>query len=300
MTAPTLAAQTEFGRMYARERGGTPLVPSITTVQGVYDAEMSWWEALCAARCIVEDNRMAQFYSMPEGAERKRKKWQILSWAKEAAERDRNAAAARGDLIHNYAEFHALRLMDRATGDDVAEREDLARSAGLDAYLRSFHAFWDKFSPEPVAPEATVWNHSVGYAGTTDLICRINGVLVVLDYKTRKSILDREGLVKPTTLTSKISMQLTAAARGEEYWIESPDGNSDEWLPWPHRPSVGLGVAIGPDGYHVQPYDIWHDLSWQTFQSLRQAWEWKRSGHELLGPALLHPTELRDGLFQIQ
>lgn len=298
MTDPTLAAQTPYGRMYARERGGTPLVPSITTVQGVYDAEMGWWEALSAARCIIEDERNGQYYQMPDSGQRRAKKWQIIQWAKSAAERDRDAAAARGDLIHNYAEFHALRILDRATEAEVDHQRDLALAAGLGPYLRSFHAFWDKFSPTPVAPEATVWNHTVGYAGTTDLICLINGVLVVLDYKTRKAILDRDGIPKPTTLTSKIAMQLTAAARGEEYWVESRDGVSDEWLPWPHKTEIGVGVALGPDTFHVQPYDITHPLSWDTFKSLRQAWEWKRSGSALMGEALSAPSELRVDLFK--
>lgn len=296
MTAPTLAGQTDHGRMYARERGGTLLVPSITTIQGVYEANMGWWEAYCAALCILEDERNGKYFQMPASPERGRQKRRIIGWAKEAAARDRDAAAARGDLVHNYAEAHALHLMEMATPAELAERRRLAVEAGLSAYLDSFHAFWDVYSPEPVAPEATVWNHTVGYAGTTDLICRINGALVVLDYKTRKQIHDRDGYVKPTTLGAKVGIQLVAAARAEEYWVEGRDGVSDEWRPWPHKPDLGMGVALGPDGYHVAAYPIWEPAYWDVFVALRRAWEFGPAEKSLAGRALNTPADVRSML----
>lgn len=298
MTDPTLAAATDFGRMYARTRGGEPLVPSITTIQGVMESDMSWWAALCAAKGVIEDARMAQYYAMPDGQAKKDKKRQLIDWYRLASDRDMAEAAARGDLVHNYAEFYALHVMGRATAEELSERLELARAAGLDAFIRQFHAFWEKFQPVPIAPEATVWNSTAGYAGTTDLICEINGVLVVLDYKTKKKILDYYGQVKPTTLSPKIAMQLTAAARAEEYWIQGATPAEDQWLPWPHKPVMGIGLAIGPDAYFLRPYDIWNELSWSTFVALRNTWNWKREGEALAGAGIYDPSEIRSDLFE--
>ena len=297
LTDPTLAAGTDFGRMYARTRGGELLVPSITTIQGVMESDMSWWAALCAAKGVIEDDRMAQYYAMPDGQAKKDKKRALIDWYRLASDRDMNASAARGDIVHNYAEFYALHVMGRATPQELQEKLDLAQAAGLDAYIRSFHAFWDKYRPVPIAPEATVWNHTIGYAGTTDLICSINGVTAVLDYKTKKKIRDYYGHIKPTTLSAKIVMQLTAAARAEEYWVEGATPAEDEWLPWPHKPEIGFGLAIGPDDFFLRPFDIWNERSWSTFVSLRSVWDWKREGESLAGPGIFELEQVRPDIF---
>lgn len=298
MTDPTLAGSTDFGRMYARTRGGELLVPSITTIQGVFSSDMEWWAALCAAKGVIEDDRMAQYYAMTDGPAKKAKKKQLIDWYRLASERDMNESAARGDIVHNYAEFYALHIMDRATPAEVQEKLDLALEAGLGDFIKQFHRFWDMYQPIPVAPEATVWNHAVGYAGTTDLICKINGVLAVLDYKTKKKILDYYGNVKPTSLSPKVVQQLTAASRAEEYWVQGSTPAEDKWLEWPYKPEIGLGLAIGPDDFFLRPFDIWHERSWATFIALREAWEWKRDGAGLAGDRILTPEGVRGDLFK--
>lgn len=261
------------------------------------DSDMGWWAALCAAKGIIEEPRMADFYAMQDGSAKKDRQRKLIDWYKLASERDMTAAAARGDIVHNYAEFYALHVMGRATPEELQEKLDLALQAGLSDFIKQFHRFWEKYQPIPVAPEATVWNHAVGYAGTTDLICKINGVLAVLDYKTKKKIRDYRGDVKPTSLSPKVVQQLTAAARAEEYWVQGATPADDLWLEWPYKPEIGLGLAIGPDDFFLRPFDIWHERSWVTFKALREAWEWKREGAGLAGDGIFALDGVRGDLF---
>lgn len=174
MTDPRLAHTFDWGRMYARTRGGEPEVPSITTVLAVESQDMEWWEALCAVNATLEYlPRVTAVLGMPEGPEKWSTKRAMTDWLKDAASRDRDAAAERGDLVHNYAEAFALREMGRATDADVDEQRSKCASGGVLPFLDHFHRFWEDFHPKPLMPEATVWNKEVGYAGTTDLICEI-------------------------------------------------------------------------------------------------------------------------------
>ena len=50
-------------------------------------------------------------------------------------------------------------------------REQLIRN-GEQAYADRFDEWWDAFRPQPLAAEITIWNKSVGYAGTLDLVAQ--------------------------------------------------------------------------------------------------------------------------------
>lgn len=297
MTSPKLAGATEYGRMYARARGGELEVPSITTVLDVLNQSMEWWEARCAvdaawdwAHRIVEIKKDARDWR----TERKAK-----DWMRNAAERDRDAASARGDYVHDYAETWALMTIGRATQADVDEHRAACVANGAGDYLPHFHQFWDDWQPEVVMPEATVWNHSVGYAGTTDLLCRVavqgRTVNVVGDYKTKKALFKRNGEPKSKDLRDYTGMQLAAAARAEEVWVPgaAEDGSQDLWEPMDFGVEVGVGIAIAPDGYAVRQYAIHHDPMFECFKALRDAWEFYREGPRMMSPKLSGPDEIR-------
>ena len=93
--------------MYSRKRGGELLVPSITTVIGQHATDLSGWHGYMAAKAALEDQR-AYRASGSHGL-----KFAIIRDAANASERYRDAAAARGDRVHNYAENVALRAMGR-------------------------------------------------------------------------------------------------------------------------------------------------------------------------------------------
>src|SRR5699024_6636427 len=78
---------------------------------------------------------------------------------------------------------------------------------------------------KPLAAELTVWNHTVGYAGTLDLVAEIGGRVCLIDYKTRGT--DRSGRVK--SLNSNVVMQLAAGYKAEESLVDAQAGT---WEPW--------------------------------------------------------------------
>ena len=167
VTTPELAAATDYGRMYSRKRGGELLVPSITTVIGQHANDLSGWHGYMAAKAALEDQR-AYRATGSHGL-----KFAIIRDAASASERYRDAAAARGDRVHNYAENIALRAMGREHNLDES-REQLIIN-GEQAYADRFDEWWEAFKPRPLAAEVTIWNDTVGYAGTLDLVAEIAG-----------------------------------------------------------------------------------------------------------------------------
>lgn len=264
MTQPRLATATDYGRMYARSVGGDPTVPSITTVIGQFAQDLGGWHGYMAAKAALEDDRMLRA-GRSTGL-----KHAVIRDAAAAAERYRDQAAARGDRVHNYCESVALREMGQE--HKIEETRELLELHGERAWADRFDEWWDLYHPEPLAAEVTVWNHTVGYAGTLDLVARIGGRVCIIDYKTKGT--DRKNRVKP--LDTKVIMQLVAGVKAEESLVNAETG---EWAPWDYGDApVLLGVALGET--EVKPQQANPALlkdSWFKFCALRKVWEYHRS-----------------------
>lgn len=298
MTSPQLATATEHGRMYARTRGGTPQVPSITTVMGVLNENMDWWDALCAAKAAMKHaDRLVAIQQLPQGRERWSTERVASDWLMEAAERDRNQRGHEGDLMHDYAEQVARHQLGEATTADVAAARATAEAGGAGKLLPAFDQFWSDWKPRVLSPEATVWGHEVGYAGTTDLICELDvgdtTVTGILDYKGKRALFKRNGQRKDSDLRDVTGMQLTAGAHADELWVPGPTPAEDSWVPFPYRIDIGLAVGVAPDGYVVRQYDIHDPLLWATFTALRQSWDWYGNGADRMSGILNSPTDVR-------
>lgn len=275
MTQPRLAHQTEHGRMYARSESGKPEVPSITTVLGCAALDLGGWHGWSAAQAVITDDRLPQAIGSPQRLR------QIARDAAGAADRHRDQAALRGDRVHDYAEQVALQAMGRESR--VEEAREILASHGERAYAERFDEWWALYRPEPLAAEITVWNATVGYAGTLDLVARIGGKLCLIDYKTKGT--DRSGRVKP--MDAKVVTQLVAGLKAEEQLVDSQAGT---WEPWQHgQADLLLGVAVGETEVSAQqavPEVL--ETHWHRFCSLRRVWN-----HQTrldAGPAQLRPV----------
>lgn len=275
MTQPRLAHQTEHGRMYARSESGKPEVPSITTVLGCAALDLGGWHGWSAAQAVITDDRLPQAIGSPQRLR------QIARDAAGAADRHRDQAALRGDRVHDYAEQVALQAMGRETR--VEEAREILASHGERAYAERFDEWWALYRPEPLAAEITVWNATVGYAGTLDLVARIGGKLCLIDYKTKGT--DRSGRVKP--MDAKVVTQLVAGLKAEEQLVDAQAGT---WEPWQHgQADLLLGVAVGETEVSAQqavPEVL--EAHWHRFCSLRRVWN-----HQTrldAGPAQLRPV----------
>ena len=111
-----------------------------------------------------------------------------------------------------------------------------------------FDEWWELYDVEPIAPEITVWNKSVGYAGTLDLVARINGRICLIDYKTKGTT--RDGTVKP--LDDKVVMQLVAGMKAEESLVDAVAGS---WEPWKYgeTPSCWRWPSARPKSVRCGP-----------------------------------------------
>lgn len=261
MTEPLLAHATERGRMYSRSVSEPPLVPSITTViSQAQSSSLDGWFGYMAASALAQDPRLAA--SLGNASEMRA----VIKDASKAAERYRDDAARRGTRVHYYCEQVALRDLGRVHRIEEA-RTDLAQH-GEEAFAARFDEWWQLYQVKPIAPEITVWNSELGYAGTLDLVATIAGRLCILDFKTRAT--DRDGMVKP--LDEKVVMQLVAGMKAQESLI---DANTGTWEPWKYgNDPILLGVAIGQTevrAHRANP-EVLKD-HWYKFCALRRAWE---------------------------
>lgn len=261
MTEPLLAHATERGRMYSRSVSEPPLVPSITTViSQAQNSSLDGWFGYMAASALAQDPRLASSLGNPSEMRA------VIQDASKAAERYRNDAARRGTRVHYYCEQVALRELGLAHRVEEA-RTDLAQH-GEDAFAARFDDWWDLYQVKPIAPEITVWNSELGYAGTLDLVASIAGRLCILDFKTRAT--DRDGMVKP--LDEKVVMQLVAGMKAQESLVDPQTGT---WEPWKYgNDPILLGVAIGQTevrAHRANP-DVLKE-HWFKFCALRRAWE---------------------------
>lgn len=272
MTQPELAHATDFGRMYSRSLTSLPEVPSITTVIGQAAADLTGWAGHLAARAVVEDPRLGSAVGSPAQLR------QIARDASDAAARFRDAAAERGDRVHGYAEQVALRALGHP--HRVREARESLAEHGEGGFADRFDEWWEQYGVRPLAPEVTVWNATVGYAGTLDLVAEIGGRTCVIDYKTKGTT--RDGRVKP--LDPKVAMQLAAGAQAEEQLVDAQVGT---WQAWEHPKDVMLlAVALGETEVVTQQVqEAVLPTAWHRFWALRQVWE---SHHRMggLGPSL--------------
>lgn len=253
--------------MYARTLGGELEVPSITTVIGQQAMDLSGWHGYMAAKAALEDHRSYRA-SSSAGL-----KFAIIRDAANASERFRDDAAARGDRVHNYAENVALRAMGQP--HEVAEMRELLVSHGEQAFADRFDEWWDLYRPQPLATEITVWNSTVGYAGTLDLVAEIAGHTCIIDYKTKGT--DRKGRVK--SLDPKVVMQLVAGVKAEESLVSAENG---QWQEWQYRTApILMGVALGETQVVPQQANpAVLEKNWYKFCALKRVWEYNRALHE--------------------
>lgn len=261
MTEPALAESTATtGRMYRRSLSDPVTVPSITNVISAQPHGLDGWFGHMAATALANDVRLAGALGHPAQMR------PLLREACQASELFRDSAARRGDRVHSYCEQVALRAMGRE--HQAPEARALLAENGEEKFAARFDEWWEHYQVEPIAAEITVWNHTVGYAGTLDLVARIGGRVCLIDYKTKGT--DREGQVK--SLDDKVVMQLVAGMKAEESLVDAARG---QWEPWEygHVPLL-LGVALGET--EVRPMRANPEVlkyHWFKFCALRHVWE---------------------------
>jgi len=180
---PPVRHATAKGRMYEIEGR---LMPSVTTVLGTLakPALVKWAEntataaALTAAADLYVDLQRAPPMSRSAYLTTLEKRMGAARQTDKALSK----AAEIGSQTHALIEWTLLRQLGHVTGP----RPETTPPAEW-----AFMAFedWAKsVNLEPIRVEDTVWSMTHGFAGTMDLLARVNGRPTLIDFKTGKSV----------------------------------------------------------------------------------------------------------------
>jgi hypothetical protein len=144
-----------------------------------------------------------------------------------------------GDGVHNYIEAEQTGSWDFPELD--AEQEQI---------LANWHELNEVHDIEPLRNEITVVNREVGYMGTFDSYCKIDGVPTMVDFKTSKGIYDTA------------YMQIAALCHGEHWLIEVEDMKWEAIEPEPIEAAAVFHLRADKWAIHWVN-DI--DLHWKKF-----------------------------------
>lgn len=247
MTAPALARKARQGepgyetggRVYEHPVTGE-VVPSITAVISMIDKPaLKFWAARRCAEYAADN--LDSLGLLDQDAR--------VKAIKAAPWRESGEASENGDVVHDW--------IDRIIkGGSINSTELGAATVTARRMLASFLKFQDKYKPEWLASEFTVFSHKYGYAGTGDWAARIGQWTVLGDTKTGKAVYPEVGL------------QTVALARADV--IVTPDGKE---TPMP----VFNRLAV----LHVRPTfaDLYQlnnpDECWNAFLAARELKRWK-------------------------
>jgi hypothetical protein len=233
VTAPKLATSTPSGRVYTHPVTGEQ-VPSVTTVIGVLDkpALVPWAAKMAAEYADKQWALLSELSSMER-----------IELIKGAHKRRSATAADLGTAVHDAVDAWC-------TGRPMPRWED-----GVAEFMDQFVDFLEHRKPRFLMNEVTVWNRTVGYAGTFDWLADINGRVTLGDTKTGKGVY------------GEVALQLTALARAE--FILHPDGR-EEALPAAELTGV---LHLRPRSWALIPVEC-GDETWEAFKAATCLQRW--------------------------
>lgn len=201
--------------------GEGPLV-SVTTVTGIVDKSgpLMWW-----SNGLVAEAALDLHESIPQllGTVGRQATVDAL---RKAADKKKREAGDMGTRIHTIAEAMLAGREFTASPEEAPFADAVAR-------------FLAERSVEPIAVEQMVANLHYGYAGTFDLVARIDGDVWLLDWKTSKSVY------------REYSLQLAAYAAAE--FIGRPNDPKKYRMPAVTRYGV---VHVRPDKHPGRGYEL--------------------------------------------
>lgn len=247
MTTPKVATIKKGGSRFYVHPDTDVKVPGVTSVLNMLPKEfLKFWAAKLVAETAV-DNAGAwitmALHGDREGA---------VDYLKRAPMRNTSKAADTGTGAHDI--FHRL-----AMGETLGKRDV---SPDLQVFVDHFREFLDIWTPEFVHLEATVWNSTVGYAGSFDAIMKLTvegeTSTVMADWKTTRSGVHPE-----------VALQLTAYAMAE--FILEADGTQ---TPLPQIDGAAV-LHVRPEGWKLVPVQISPEL-FEVFKALQVVHRWEK------------------------
>lgn len=216
MTAKSKKLGLTFAPKTHRYRLDGKPVPSVTGIigKGLPKPALSYWAAREVATYAANNLAAVEQMVADMGVNSAIAALKGVPW------NQRDKAAVRGTDVHEYAER-------------IAKGETVDVPAELAGYVQGAVAFLDEHDVEPVVTEVRGANRKRHYAGTCDMVARIDGDTWLLDWKTSKGVY------------GDYALQLAAYAFFEFYMNE----NGVE-TPFPSVDRIGV-VHLREDGYQL-------------------------------------------------
>lgn len=208
-----------------------------------------------------------------------------VKWLTDARWEKSGSAALRGTTVHSFIEAYALGQTPEVHPD-------------LEPYNQQILRFLDDHQPEFEAAEAPVYNLTLGYAGTMDMILRVGGRRCIVDAKTTDKPLDARS--RPPY--GEVALQLAAYAHAETVGVSPAvmrTHNSrryyvyDDALEYAPMPEVegALALVVSPYDYRLIPVRI-DDEVWRAFLAVREVARWNLSiSRNVFGPTITVPVK---------
>lgn len=154
---------------------------SVTALTGLLPKNLTWWAGNKVAECAFF--QQDEWRGLPTRQER-------YEYVRRAHDRVKNTAADLGTEVHKFAEAHNL-------GKPMPKPPLEIR-----ARMQAFTEFLSDWNPEIEAAEVKVYHRGdrdkegfgCNYAGTLDVMAKIDGRRSIIDIKTGKSIWPEAGL----------------------------------------------------------------------------------------------------------
>lgn len=206
-------------------------VPGVTTLikKGLPKPAMPYWSAKMVAEWVADNPDLTEELKRLGG------RGPAVAFLKELPWQKRDDAAIRGTDVHALAE----RL---AHGEEVEVPEHLA------GHVQGYVDWLDANQPEVLLTERPVASRQWRYAGTFDLVAKLDGVTWLLDVKTSSGVY------------GSTALQLTAYGNAEFYLAE--DG-TEQPLPAIERYGV-LHVTEYGTTLHYLPASS-NEAAWRDF-----------------------------------
>lgn len=206
-------------------------VPGVTTLigKGLPKPALPYWSAKMVAEWVADNP------DLTEDLKRMGGRGPAVAFLKELPWQKRDEAAIRGTDVHALAE----RLVH---GEEVAVPEHLA------AHVQGYVDWLDATSVEPLLTERPCASRQWQYAGTFDLIARIDGVTWMCDVKTSSGVY------------GSMALQLAAYANAE-FYLDADD--AEQPMPPIDRYGV-LHVTEYGTTLHYLPAE-YNEQAWKDF-----------------------------------
>tara|TARA_Y100001937_G_scaffold95132_1_gene129116 strand:- start:3696 stop:4430 length:735 start_codon:yes stop_codon:yes gene_type:complete len=145
---------------------------------------------------------------------------------------ERDKAADRGTLVHDLAEKYMH-------GESVeTEDEEICK------HLMSFEKFWRDNEIQMIDTELFMWHKDVPWAGTCDIIAKMNGKYAIIDIKTG-------GYYKSHEIQLNMYAELLSKITGEEIGILAGLYTKGKWIREPNyqlkKFKFNLDIAMSVD-----------------------------------------------------